>query len=245
VIGGNISVWNEYQKKGIATAVYKFVRELGNDIKPSTTQTDAGKAMWRGFAKQGVAEAFDEPYPLKWEKSEHGDYDALAKLPDGTNLSIMFNNEYKKNWMVEFYRNNSQAVTGEGDAQRIFATVLHAIQQFIKKKKPTSLFFSAVKEDDPTGSRTKLYDRLVQRFATGLGYTVQKREEPGSNSYKLTRTDNVKENASGYIPSNKEKNDPRFKTALTVDVKPDTLKKNAKAFGFKVSRAGIPPLLRK
>jgi len=53
------------------------------------------------------------------------------------------------------------------------------------------------------------------------------------------------EEASGYIPSEKEKNDPRFKTALTVDVKPDSIKKNAKAFGFKVSRAGIPPLLRK
>jgi hypothetical protein len=49
---------------------------------------------------------------------------------------------------------------------------------------------------------------------------------------------------SGYIPSAKQKNDPRFKTALTVDVKPDSIKKNAKAFGFNVSRAGIPPLLR-
>ena len=55
----------------------------------------------------------------------------------------------------------------------------------------------------------------------------------------------VKESASGYIPSKKEANDPRFKTALTVDIKPDTLQKNAKAFGFKTSRAGIPPLLRK
>jgi hypothetical protein len=53
------------------------------------------------------------------------------------------------------------------------------------------------------------------------------------------------EGASGYIPSNAEKNDPRFKTALTVDVKPDTLKKSAKKMGFNISRAGIPPLLRK
>jgi hypothetical protein len=53
------------------------------------------------------------------------------------------------------------------------------------------------------------------------------------------------EESSGYIPSEKEKNDPRFKTALTVDVKPDAIEKNAKAFGFKVTRAGIPPLLRK
>ena len=51
--------------------------------------------------------------------------------------------------------------------------------------------------------------------------------------------------ASGYIPSEKEKNDPRFKTALTVDVKPDSIKKNAKAFGWNISRDGRPPLLRK
>jgi hypothetical protein len=50
--------------------------------------------------------------------------------------------------------------------------------------------------------------------------------------------------ASGYIPSKKEKNDPRFKTALTVDVKPDSIKKNANAFNWKTSRAGIPPQAR-
>lgn len=50
--------------------------------------------------------------------------------------------------------------------------------------------------------------------------------------------------ASGYIPSEKEKNDPRFKTALTVDVHPDTMKKAAKGFGWKISRAGIPPQAR-
>jgi hypothetical protein len=65
------------------------------------------------------------------------------------------------------------------------------------------------------------------------------------NYYDRLAKAETNESASGYIPSEKEKNDPRFKTALTVDIKPDTLRKNAKAFGFKVSRAGIPPLLRK
>lgn len=50
--------------------------------------------------------------------------------------------------------------------------------------------------------------------------------------------------ASGYIPSEKEKNDPRYKTALTVDIKPNTLKKNAQKLGSKISRAGIPPTLK-
>jgi hypothetical protein len=47
--------------------------------------------------------------------------------------------------------------------------------------------------------------------------------------------------ASGYIPSEKQKNDPRFSTALTVDVNPYSIKKNAKAFGWLTTRAGIPP----
>jgi len=50
--------------------------------------------------------------------------------------------------------------------------------------------------------------------------------------------------ASGYIPSESEKNDPRYRTALTVDVKPDSIKKNAKAFNMYTSRAGIPPTAR-
>ena len=288
------------------TGEIKITDRKLNEMPDTSGPVGVQPGGWRTYKPRTIDEAFDQPYELKWEKSDYGDYDALAKLDDGTYLSIMFNNEYKKNWMVEFYRNNSQQVTGEGDAQRIFATVLHAIGQFIKKKKPTSLFFSAVKEDDPTGSRAKLYDRLVQRYASSLGYSVRKQEEPGSMSFKLVRNQEVKEtvsgrlsyqgnctqddiiehifgdvnnfarlvdeygdefelndlvvkydpekdihsfyykineSASGYIPSNAEKNDPRFKTALTVDIKPDTMKKDAKKFGNKISRAGIPPTL--
>jgi len=105
-------------------------------------------------AQEFVAEAFDQPYKGKWEKSDYGDVDMLAKLPDGTYLSIMFNNqqgdEGEEVVQVEFYRNNSQEVTGEGDAQRIFATVLDAIQKYIKKFKPQKLSFSSSLANDPT-----------------------------------------------------------------------------------------------
>jgi hypothetical protein len=56
IIGGNVSVWNEYQRKGIASAVYSWIRSMGNDIRPSTTQTDAGRAMWRSFEKEPTNE---------------------------------------------------------------------------------------------------------------------------------------------------------------------------------------------
>lgn len=68
------------------------------------------------------------------------------------------------------------------------------------------------------------------------------REDPNYYS-KLNRIG--LEECSGYIPSEKEKDDPRWERALSVDVGPDAIVKNAEAFGFKVTRAGIPPLLRK
>jgi hypothetical protein len=58
VIGGNVSVWDQYQKKGIARQVYQWIKSLGNDVRPSTTQTAAGKAMWRGFERDPIEENF-------------------------------------------------------------------------------------------------------------------------------------------------------------------------------------------
>lgn len=268
-----------------------------------------------------LSEAFDQPYKLKWEKGDYGDVDALAKMPDGNYLSIMFNKGYNQDneeaWNVEFYRNNSQEITGEGDAQRVFATVLFAIDKFIKKYKPNRIIFAAVKDVEPgqsAESRVKLYDRLVQRYSNGVGYRTFRADTGNKVIYELSRinkkvteesknlldkpelsieqlskkhkvsVDQIKsqlakgikvelehtskhsvakeialdhlaedpkyydklakvelEEASGYIPSEKQKNDPRWKTALTVDVKPDSIKKNAKAFSWLTDRAGIPP----
>jgi hypothetical protein len=50
--------------------------------------------------------------------------------------------------------------------------------------------------------------------------------------------------ASGYIPSEAEKDDPRFSTALTVDVHPDSIQQNAKKLGSKIKRSGVPPTLK-
>jgi len=293
------NVHPDYQKQGIASTMYAYARMLGNTIEPSASQLPPGKKMWKAWKKSGDAqylmknidEGFDQPYPIKWEKGMHGDIDASAKLPDGTYLSIMFNKQDNvkpddKTWMVEFYRNNSQEVTGEGDAQKVFATVLTAIQQFITKYKPLKIYFSASKLLDPSinygpddvvpnpESRAKLYDRLVQRYAKAWGYRAFRGDTYASVMYELSRIPKqktvgedytmqfaaektpivspyagMKDNqyrgsmseASGYIPSEKQKNDPRFKTALTVDVRPDSIKKNAKAFYWNTSRAGIPP----
>lgn len=84
---------------------------------------------------------------------------------------------------------------------------------------------------------------------------MQKRVQPNNPIWKNAKlkvefgeSDNVRQGvteASGYIPSPKEKNDPRFRTALTVDVKPDSIKRNAQKLGLgRIQRAGIPPTAR-
>jgi GNAT superfamily N-acetyltransferase len=179
------------------------------------TSTPQDLEIRKKFTNQNVAETFDQPYKGKWEKSEYGDVDLNTKLPDGTNLSIMFNNqqgdEGEEVVQVEFYRNNSQEVTGEGDAQRIFATVLDAIQKYIKKYKPQRLSFSASKQIDMDAddvehfnpeSRAKLYTRLVQRYAGALGYQAQHSDEGDVVIYQLTRA--MQENfADGRHPEDK------------------------------------------
>jgi hypothetical protein len=64
-------------------------------------------------------------------------------------------------------------------------------------------------------------------------------EDP--NYYVLLKKANLEE--CGYIPSESERNDPRFKTALTVDITPNSIKDNARKLGSNIQRDGRPPLL--
>jgi len=162
-----------------------FQQTLG----PGWTEKTFPKEGWQFYTltRNKLDEAFDQPYPVRWEKGEFGDYDALATLDDGTHLSIMFNREEDGEYQIEFHRNHSQEVTGEGDAQRVFATVLTAIQKFIQKRHPSRIRFSATKDDDSDNqSRTKLYNRLVQRYAAQSGYSVDISDYAGSTVYELT-----------------------------------------------------------
>jgi hypothetical protein len=157
------------------------------------------------ISKPGVEEAFNQPYATDLEKSEHDDYDSLVQLPDGSHLSVMFNNQGDGEYQVEFWRGPSQGVTGEGDAQRIFATVLSTIQRFIKEHNPWRLTFSATKDVEPgqnSESRAKLYNRLVDRYAAAWGYDAYNEDHGDQVEYELTR---LKPNvAEGFPNFNRE-----------------------------------------
>jgi hypothetical protein len=49
-----IQVADNYQRKGIATAIYLYVKKLGNTVKPSPYQLGPGQAMWKSFKKSNA-----------------------------------------------------------------------------------------------------------------------------------------------------------------------------------------------
>jgi hypothetical protein len=82
--------------------------------------------------------------------------------------------------------------------------VLTAIKQFVENVKPKSLIFSASKDVDTTSanpeSRTKLYNRLVQRYASSVGYKTHSREKGDDVIYTLRPTTVTTENfADGKV----------------------------------------------
>ena len=56
LVAGNLSVDPAYRRRGIASAMYRWAKELGNSIEPSYTQTDAGRAFWQGMSQQQIDE---------------------------------------------------------------------------------------------------------------------------------------------------------------------------------------------
>ena len=66
---------------------------------------------------------------------------------------------------VEFSRNDSYDMTGGGDANRVLGTVLEAFRQYLKNYQPKILIFSS-----KGASRSKVYQNLINRFASTVGY---------------------------------------------------------------------------
>ncbi len=189
------SIHPDYQGKNIASNIYAYVRMLGNTIKPSTEQLPAGKAMWQAWKKSGeaehlmkeqvVSELFDPEtaFPLKWDKqfAGQGEFHAEAYDADGRIIGISFTPVGDGNATeVVFTRGGTHEMTGKGDAARVMATVINAINIFIQKYKPPYLVFSA----KSTGGRASAYTAMIKRVARG---------------YKLLSPDEYPEELGSYF----------------------------------------------
>ena len=128
------------------------------------------------------SEAFDSPYKIDMVTYNDKDYKGKAKLKDGSELVVRADQERNSegkmvSWDITFKRSGKVSLTGEGDQMKVFATVIDAVQQFIKKQDPEEFSFVADKDSytqaDPKEmqSREKLYGRLVKKYFS-KGYKV-------------------------------------------------------------------------
>jgi hypothetical protein len=160
----------------------------------------------------GVEESLNQPYNLiDWDQVDFGQpITTWAALPDGTYLEIEFNQESPafNDWEVSFHRDDTMNLTGQGDAYRIFATVLFAIRKFVIDQNPDEISFSAFKNKDETGSRQSLYTALAKRYATSLGYTFSTKEDAYHQHYifRKIRQKNKIQEAIEYQRHPKEEN---------------------------------------
>ena len=119
---------------------------------------------------------------------------------------------------------------GDIDESRLF----EEFQQFMSETRPTLVWLKGKLSGSYTDQQLKSLGAYIQN-----GQWVMPRDK-----YDAAVRDKKLFEASGYIPSEKERNDPRFKTALTVDVHPDSIQQNAKKLGSKIARSGVPPTLK-
>lgn len=142
---------------------------------------------------QYIVEAFDKPYRYHMRK-DGDEYVARFDTDKGDPVDVYIepyvNPEDEISWEVEFKRGGRQSVTGEGDAMRIFATVMDIMKKFIAKEKPQTIVFTAAKEEEDygkniRGSREKLYLRLAKKYVKG--YKVDMRTSSVGSTFYLTR----------------------------------------------------------
>lgn len=136
-----------------------------------------------------VAEALDNPYPLKWKTNNPDEANAAARTKNAE-LLIYFSNLASTGDApivdISFLTKKPGApgygtmqATGEGDEFRVFATVKKAIEDWWKmrkklyKKEIDEIKFVASKGDDKDARRRDvLYKRLGKELAKKTGYNL-------------------------------------------------------------------------
>ena len=141
-------------------------------LDPHDADDDLYEETYEGMFAGAETATFDKPY--KWRPFMNGkgaafntddgrDFEIRAYgRSDGENVYgvLTFTNESSRSHRSPF------ALTGEGDAFRIFATVVDWVKWAMEKHKWQGVAFAAIKDDN---SRISLYQRMSRRFAKALG----------------------------------------------------------------------------
>jgi hypothetical protein len=108
----------------------------------------------------------EKGYELQWD-DQFGPKEIHARAYDrqGQYIDINFVPVRANVTDIEFSKMDSYETTGQGDEVAVFSTVMKAIRKYLEGYQPKIVVFSGKGE-----GRGKLYQKLIQRFASQFGY---------------------------------------------------------------------------
>lgn len=168
-----------------------------------------------------LLELFTDPYKLNWTEHNEDEIHATFTTDQDTEVTVAFDRMGLNLWNISFdaaYWDHKNKVhvktflkTGQGDAPRIFATVIAATQEFVNKYKPKYLWFTA-SHDEP--SRIKLYNTMAKRFAQNQFELIEHPDQdPELPQYVRRQLGNTQLSSRHFVLRNKS-----FATVKEVNV---------------------------
>lgn len=145
-------------------------------------------------------ELFDRPYPYAMTKGsfgKEGDNIASFSIDPSKNDIVDVELQFRSDTLyVNFLRRQPLGserldITGQGNAGRIFATVMDIVKRFVTSTIVDQIIIIAMEEG--SGARGRIYRMLLNKYADRMGYhfyeTVKKSH--GEIWFSLERKDDV------------------------------------------------------
>lgn len=198
------------RKRGRISWNHEFIKDAGmwdNFIKTGRIQDTSKRseigstmAMFRDWVEM-LDESFDKAYPIdleRWTTGMEGMTTYKAQTKAGV-LRVEFgqvktSDPLDYQYSVDFKIDNRYTqLTKAGEPLRVLATVMNAIEMFIDMHKrqvkvyPTTFTISTIKRGsaDEVPGRHKVYLRMVKRFASKFGYSLDSVKEHGGKQDRL------------------------------------------------------------
>jgi hypothetical protein len=115
----------------------------------------------------------------------------FATKVDDAYIELTYKRIFPADVYIEFTRGGRLGVTGEGNQNKIFGAVINHIKKWVDKNNPFKIIFSALKLYGDT-SRSNLYRRMIQRFASQNGYNYDVEDTSNEDTFILTRQNSAK-----------------------------------------------------
>ena len=142
-----------------------------------------------------LTEVFDRPFPVReYKRLGHGattlEVSYHAQDEDGSDLMIDITNVGNQ-WEINFTLDGSHDLTHKGKPYRVLATVVKAVEMFLKwhtetfEKLPQQFDMISKTSED---KRDAVYSAMMRRFGKEYGYKIADRMVSGQGSLENKRT---------------------------------------------------------